>query len=116
MFCRNFGIPISRFFAFFPWGMAAILWLFVYFWGRVGGQNDRIMAILYHTGSAVHLLLFLPALAWFVFFLAVDLRDFRNENYRPTNISAWFVYAGLWFFSYVCLTWLLTRIDDWLLW
>ena len=95
VFWRRVGIPLSRFFAFYPWAMNALMFAVVALLFTGGGgtlASDRIVGVFRAIFGIGHLLLLLPALMWFLFFFAAALRGFQR-------LYTWFVYAVLWFFG-----------------
>ena len=82
------GIYLIRFFAIYPW-VVIVSW-----------PVWESMSVVRGLITLVHLLLFAPALVWFLFVLG---RGLLSKGKGAVSLLASFFYATSWFFSYVVL-------------
>ena len=99
VFWRQFGIPLSRFFAVYPWTMTILLVVVIFLPSRIARANAQIISLLFTIFGISYLLLFLPALAWYIFSFAAALRGVPKEVRKTANLFAWFFYAAVWYFG-----------------
>jgi hypothetical protein len=101
VFWRRFGYPLTCFFAIYPWAIFILLFAAEAFVQSAGGvfemTNNQLTTVnrLYTIAGIGYLFLFLPALAWYLFYVAAVLRGYA-EGGKTASLRVWFACVVIW--------------------